>query len=155
MYRNAEHGYDFCYVFSLRTALWAIVPHTFYGNINSYPDAYVMSGDGVVNLSNTDSDIQVPILMVTRPFKLKTLLYKTIDVAVQRGYFNGIKQILYGSNDLRYWFVVSSSDNEFLRGFHGSPYKYFRFAIMGNMSADDTIYTATCDFRTKLDNQQR
>ena len=155
VYRNAEHGYDFCYVFSLRTALWAIVPHTFYGNINSYPDAYVMSGDGVVNLSNTDSDIQVPILMVTMPFKLKTLLYKTIDVAVQRGYFNGLKQILYGSNDLRYWFVVSSSDNEFLRGFHGSPYNYFRFAIMGNMSADDTIYTATCDFRTKLDNQQR
>lgn len=155
VYRNAEHGYEFCYVLSLRTMQWAIVPNTFSGNINSYPDAYVMSGDGVVNLSNTDSDIQVPTLMVTRPFKLKTLLYKTIDVAVQRGYFNGIKQILYGSNDLRYWFLVSSSDNEFLRGFHGSPYKYFRFVIMGNMSADDTIYTATCDFRTKLDNQQR
>ena len=96
-------------------------------------------------------------LIITRPFKLDSSQYKSINTIIQRGNFKKghIKQVLYGSNDLQQWCTVWSSADEYLRGFRGSPYKYFRLAVIGNLDKDETIFGFTTEFENRLTNRLR
>jgi hypothetical protein len=66
-----------------------------------------------------------------------------------------VKQVLYASNDLRNWFMVHSSNDIYLRGCSGSPYKYFRIALFGELAENETITGATVNFTPQLSNQIR
>lgn len=111
----------------------------------------------MVNFAHTDGNA-VSGLLVTRPLKLETPdVLKTIDTIIQRGHFRKghVQSALYGSRDLYNWHLVWSSKDHYLRGFRGTPYKYFRIACVTNLSDDESIFGASLQFTPRLTNQPR
>ena len=97
-------------------------------------------------------------LLITRPLKLgQHDVLKTIDTIIQRGYFRKghVKTILYGSRDLFNWHLVFSSTDHILRGFLGTPYKYFRVALICNLEKDESIFSCTIRYTPRHVNQPR
>lgn len=147
----------YAYVFSLKSQTWGMMLSNILDNVNSYPEALAMvEGGKLVDFSKSDAT-SAATLIITRPFKLESSQYKTINTIIQRGNFKKghIKQILYGSNDLQQWYTVWSSADENMRGFRGSPYKYFRLAVIGNLDKDESIFGFTAEFENRLTNRLR
>jgi hypothetical protein len=114
----------------------------------------------VYNFSQEDTQLSVltPQLLVTRPLKLDAPdLLKTIDTVIQRGYFRKghVKTILYGSRDLFNWKLIYSSTDHYLRGFRGTPYKYFRIALLCSLTKDESIFGCTVQYTPRLLDQPR
>jgi len=152
----------YAYIYSLESKQWGIIASIIVGNVNSYPEALAVTlgaeGNDVVNFSVPDYSLPATVMFITRPLKFGSGdVFKTVDTIIQRGYLDksDIKQVLYASNDLRNWFMVYSSKDIYLRGFSGSPYKYFRIAVFGNLSENETVTGATVQFTTQLSNQLR
>ena len=125
--------------------------------INSYTDALAMKGNKVVDLSKPGNDAQ-QILVVTNPINLSSPDFlKTIRTIAQRGFFkkNNVQQILYGSRDLIHWHAISSSTNEFLRGWRGTPYKYFRIAFTANLKRGESVSGCQILFEQRYTNRIR
>ena len=79
---------------------------------------------------------------------------------ITRGYFSSIQAgkcgaVLFGSNDLVNWYYVGSSVNMYLRNLVGSPYKYFRLALMGSLAPKESISELSTDFQSRLQNKLR
>lgn len=138
--------------------MWGMKYSTIDYNINSYPEALAVTNDGkMVNFAETDGEA-VGGLLVTRPLKLDAAdVLKTVDTIIQRGNFRKghVQSVVYGSRDLYNWSLVWSSKDHFLRGFRGTPYKYFRIALLCNLAEDESIYGATVQYDTRKTNQPR
>lgn len=149
---------SYAYVYSLKSKLWGMIHSNIADNVNSYPDAMAMLSDNTLaNFSLSDAS-GITALVVSRPFKLGYPdALKTIDTIIQRGYFrrDHVSQILYGSRDLFNWHIVWSSTDKYLRGFRGSPYKYFRLALIGNLDKVECIDGCTVQFTPRLTNKPR
>lgn len=159
-----NRNYSYAYVYSLKTKLWGMMYSNIRDNVNSYPEALAVTSDGkLVNLCKTAVDthgnpLEVKSLLVTRPLKLDAPdVHKTIDTIIQRGHFRkgNVQSVLYGSRDLEHWHLVWSSKDHFLRGFRGTPYKYFRIALLCNLAPDESIFGASVQFTPRLTNQPR
>lgn len=156
-------GHAYAYLYSLESKKWGLIESHITGNPNSYPDALVVLDDGnagtVASYSVPDlSDAEMPFLFVTRPIKLGASdVMKTVNTIIQRGYMDrfDVKQVLYGSRDMKNWQIVYSSNDIYLRGFRGSPYKYFRIALFGNLEPDESVTGATVQFEPRLTNRLR
>ena len=139
--------------------MWGFMTESFKSTLNSYPEAYVVSSDNtILNLSVPDDLSPVNALLVTRPLKLDAPdILKTIDCVIQRGYFRKghVQSVLYGSRDLIHWHIIWSSKDHFMRGFSGSPYKYFRIALICNLAPDESIHGATVQLSPRLTNRLR
>lgn len=150
--------YHYAYVLSLKSNLWGIIHSTLSYGINSYPEALaVNSNGGMVNFSLKDN-CSLPGLLVTRPLKLDAKdVLKTIDTVIQRGHFRKghVQSVLYGSRDILHWHLVWSSTDHYLRGFRGTPYKYFRIALLCNLAPDERISGSSIQFTPRLTNQLR
>lgn len=113
----------------------------------------------VFNFSQTvTGDAPVNGLLITRPLKLDAPdVLKTIDTVIQRGYFRRghVKTILYGSRDLFNWKLIYSSTDHYLLGFRGTPYKYFRIALLCSLTKDESIFGCTVQYTPRLLNQPR
>lgn len=156
----------YAYVYSLRSKLWGMMKSELCDGVASYPEALAVSSekqaDGtyknyLVDFSQTTVD-RLECILLTRPLKLDAVnIHKTIDCIIQRGNFRkgNIKSVLYGSRDLENWHLIWSSKDHFLRGFSGTPYKYFRIALLCNLSPDESIYGASVQFTPRLTNQPR
>ena len=97
-------------------------------------------------------------MLGTRPLKLDAPdILKTIDTAIQRGNFRkgSIKSALYGSRDLQSWILIWTSQDHYLRGFRGTPYKYFRFVLLSDMQPDESLFGATIQYTPRLLNHPR
>ena len=127
-------------------------------SINSYPEALAMTNDNkLVSFSNTDEK-ECKGLYITRPLKLDaTNIHKTISSLIQRGHFQrgDVGTILYGSRDLYNWHLVWSSKDHYLRGFRGTPYKYFRIAGIASLTDGKSIFGTSIDFEQRHTNQIR
>lgn len=149
---------SYAYVYSLKSKLWGMIHSNIADNVNSYPDALAMLNDSALaNFSLYDAT-GITALVVTRPFKLGNPdVLKTIDTVIQRGYFQAghVAQILYGSRDLFNWHIVWSSTDKYLRGFRGSPYKYFRLALICQLDKAECIDGCTVQFTPRLTNKPR
>jgi hypothetical protein len=152
----------YAYLYSLESKQWGIIASGIVDNVNSYPEALAvvmaLGGNDVVNFSEPDYTSPEPFLFITRPLKLGSGdVFKTVTTIIQRGYMEktDVMQALYASNDLRNWFLVYSSKDIYLRGFSGTPYKYFRVAVFGNLAENETITGATVQFEPTLSNQIR
>lgn len=149
----------YAYVYSLRTKMWGMMENTIVHGVNSYPQALVMCNDGsLVDLSEYDEAGESKVLFVTRPLKFGAPdVLKTVESVIQRGHFNdgSIKMVLYGSKDLDHWSVVWSSENHYLRGFSGSPYKYFRIVGFGSLASSQSLSNASVSLRGRFANQLR
>lgn len=152
-----DEGTNYALVFSLKSKKWSMMHANFKAAVPSYPDAYVLDNTyNLINLSAAGS--QAPFLLLTRPLKLDTPdILKTIDTVIQRGHFRKghVQSVLYGSRDLFNWQLVWSSKDHFLRGFRGTPYKYYRIALLGTLDADESIYGASIQFSPRQTNQPR
>jgi hypothetical protein len=163
----------YAFVYSLKSKSWGLMLSEISDNVNSYPEALAMSTKKVTTvMDGTETTSTVPILVdfttpsaesvtalvVTRPFKMgEPNVFKTIDTIIQRGFFDrpNIQQVLYGSNDLYVWHVVWSSSDKYLRGFHGTPYKAFRLALVCSMDKHESLFGCTVQFEPRLLNQPR
>ncbi len=152
-------NYSYAYIYSLKTQAWGMMFSQIKGSINSYPEALAVDGDGnLVDFTQDDLDTSAPGLLVTRPLKLETPdVLKTMDTVIQRGHFQKghVQSVLYGSRDLYNWHLVWSSKDHYLRGFRGTPYKYFRIALLCNLSPDESIFGASLQFTPRLTDQPR
>lgn len=153
---NKECSY--AYVFSLESQAWGMIESNIADSLNSYPDAIVVTNDNqLVNLSKED-DEKAKGLMITRALKLDDGdVLKTINTIVQRGDFNrgDVATILWGSRDLKNWHLVWSSKDHYMRGFRGTPYKYYRIGAITNLGKDESLIGASINYEIKQTNQIR
>lgn len=150
--------YMFGYVYSLRTQLWGMMYTGIRYAIRSYPQALAVSADGSLVDFSADGGTTPPQLLITRPVSLGDPdLHKTVDTVIQRGGFakGKVQSVLYGSRDLFNWYIIRSSRNHRLENFSGSPYKYFRIALLCHLDPGETLQGATLQFRTRLTNRLR
>lgn len=165
-------SYNYAYVYSLKDHKWGMMVTNIDYGINSYPEALAVTDAdnngrrNVVNLSTeVFIDVNVKGLIITRPLKLdQPDALKTIDTIIQRGKFDFLKSgrtpkpirsILFGSRDLYNWHLVSSSTDHYLRGFSGTPYKYFRLVALVDFLPDESIYGATIQYNPRYLNRPR
>lgn len=146
----------YAYVFSLKSKEWGMMYSNILAGINSYPDALAVDKDyNLVNFALHSEKTQIG-LAITRPLKLDAPdILKTVDTVIQRGHFRRghVQSILYGSRDLFNWHLVWSSKDHCLRGFRGTPYKYFRIALICNLAPDESIYGASLQFTPRQTNR--
>lgn len=149
---------NYAYVYSLKSGLWSTMfSHLHYG-VNSYPEAMAVFADGSLVDFSKDTNTFDMGLLVTRPLKLDAPdVLKTMDTVIQRGHFQKghVQAVLYGSRDLYNWHLVWSSKDHYLRGFRGTPYKYFRIACVTSLSATESLFGATLQFTPRQTNQPR
>ncbi|MBQ7462437.1 MAG: hypothetical protein IJS63_09335 [Bacteroidaceae bacterium] len=162
----------YAYVYSLEQKKWGMRLSDIMYGINSYPDAWAVNSlNEIINLSSeptTQTEEQeeteetetqtIKGLLITRPLKLGAPdLLKTVDTIIQRGKFEKghVKTILYGSRDLFNWHLVYSSTDHYLRGFRGTPYKYFRIVLLCDLAKDESIFGCTVQYTPRLLDQPR
>lgn len=150
--------YSYAYVFSLRTRAWGMCENPYMFDINSYPECVAQKRDGVVVNLSVEEDREdlvsavSKVFLLTRPFKFSAPdTRKTISEVAQRGDFRAMgwneangreqKQVLYGTNDLRGrdWHPVWAAEGHYMRGFSGTPYKYFRLLYTAWLGIDEIL----------------
>ena len=150
--------YIYALVYSLKSHKWGMMTSTIAGGTNAYPDAVAILHNGqIVNFSDKGEGHYRGIV-VTRPMKLDNPdVLKTAGTVIQRGQFrNGhVSSVLYASRDLFNWNMVWSSTNHYLRGFSGTPYKYFRVVLLCDLEEDENISGCSVQFVPKLTNRPR
>ena len=155
-------SYDYAYVYSLKSNLWGTMANAFAKRVNSYPESYAINYAGkIVNVYVEKPSDNIPFFFCTRPLTLNQGdNYKTMFTCIIRGYwtceankYNG--QVLFGSNDMKRWFYIGSSIGNSLRNLVGSPYRYFRVAVIGNMNADESISSISTAFQQRWQNKLR
>lgn len=154
--------YSYAYVYSLKSNLWGTMVNVFSKRVNSYPESYAINNAGkIVNVYVEEPSDNIPFFFCTRPLTLgQRDSHKTMFTCLIRGYWtcdasesNG--QILFGSNDMKHWFYIGSSIDNNLRNLVGSPYRYFRVAVIGKMNADESISSISTDFQPRWQNKLR
>lgn len=162
---------DYAYVFSMKSKLWGIVASSLTSAINSYPNAYAMAkiktvgSDGKQEVTNNclvdlsrSAETHQKGLLVTRPIKLDVAsMLKTFDTVFLRGLFSKgkVQVVLYGSRDNINWHLIHSAKEHYLRGFRGTPYKYFRIVAITDLSIGETLVGASVSYTPRLINQIR
>lgn len=140
------------FVYSLENHGWTMLEGEFLDSIPSYPDALAVdSQNRLVRFS--DTAIGSDAVIITRPMKLGAPdVLKTVDTLIVRGKFRRgvVKCILYGSRDLIHWFPIRSSADHVMRGFRGTPYKYFRLAIFASLQRGEYISGCSVSFEARL-----
>lgn len=147
-----------CFIFSLKSKTWGMANYKIESPVNSYPNALAMDNTGRLIDYSTRNTIDKEQIIVTRPFKLDAPdVYKTIDTVIQRGFFTKghVKSVLYGSRDLNTWMIIWSSKDHYLRGFRGTPYKYFRLALICTLDEKESLYGASISYTPRLMNNLR
>lgn len=153
--------YKYAYVYSLKDKKWGMTVSSIAESVSFYPEAYAMDNAGnLINYSTDDASSTTIIngLIFTRPLKLDMPdVLKTVDTIIQRGYFqrDHVAQVLYGSRDLFHWHAVWSSSDKYLRGFAGTPYKYFVIAIVCSLNVKESLSGCTVQYYPRLTNQPR
>lgn len=159
----------YAYIFAMDgSKQWGMMRSSIVSEVNSYPNAMAMTSDNkLIDLSyrgtnGTPTNYQ---LLVTRPLKLDMPnVLKRITSVIQRGNFskhpnesnpNPVQGVLYGSRDLANWFQVWSSTDEIMRGFHGTPYKYYRILLRCYLRDTESLLGCSIEYTPELTNQPR
>lgn len=151
----------YAYVYSLKSKMWGTMKNVFNKRVNIYPESYATNKEGkILNVYVEEPSSNIPYFLCSRPLCLNNKdIHKTMFSCIARGYFrNGTGKcgmVLYGSNDLFNWFLIKTSVNEYLRGMAGSPYKYFRIALIGSLRPDESISGLSADFQERWQNKLR
>lgn len=143
---------------SLEDMKYTYAGYHIYGSVNSYPDAMALFDDGTLRRFPEDSCRLQPSLLLSRPLRLDAPdVLKTVDCVIQRGDFcrGHVQSVLYGSRDLRHWHLVWSSKDHILRGFSGTPYKYFRIALICSLGPGESLSGASIRYTPRLTNHLR
>lgn len=146
------------YVYSLKSKMWGMMTSNITDSVNAYPEALAVTDDGrLVDFSRYGEERRTGFLL-TRPLKLDAPdVHKTVATVIQRGYFRkgNVRCVLYGSRDLFHWFALWSSADHYLRGFSGTPYKFFRLAILTDFPSDECLLGCSVVYGLRLANRLR
>ena len=152
----------YAYVYSLKSKMWGTMKNVFNKRVNIYPESYATNKEGkILNVYVEEPYSNTSYFLCSRPLTISDKeVYKTIFTCIARGYFrkgtNGkCAIVLYGSNNLFDWYLIKTSINEYLRGIAGSPYKYFRVALIGNLATNESISGLSAEFQERLQNKLR
>lgn len=152
----------YAYVYSLNSKMWGTMKNVFNKRVNIYPESYATNKEGkILNVYVEEPSSNTPYFLCSRPLSISDKeVYKTIFTCIARGYFRRAASdkcglVLYGSNDLFNWYLIKTSVNEYLRGMAGSPYKYFRIALIGSLRPDESISGLSADFQERWQNKLR
>lgn len=154
-------NYTYAYVYSLKSNMWGTMHNVFNKRVNIYPESYATDKEGhILDVYVKEPTENVPFFLCSRPLTLGQDAYKTMFDCITRGYFSNIQagkcgMVLFGSNDLVNWYYVGSSVNMYLRNIVGSPYKYFRLSLMGNLAPKESISALSTEFQSRLQNKLR
>ena len=154
-------NYTYAYVYSLKSNMWGTMHNVFNKRVNIYPESYATDKAGnILDVYVKEPTENIPFFLCSRPLTLGQDVYKTMFDCITRGYFSSIQagkcgMILFGSNDLVNWYYVGSSVNMYLINIVGSPYKYFRLALMGNIDTKESISALSTEFQSRLQNKLR
>lgn len=157
-------AFSYSYIYSLKTFSWSMIYSHIKTTVNSYPEALAVDENGdLIDFSKYATDDNGNIktsggLLITRPLKLDAPdIHKTIESIIQRGNFQrgNVQSVLYGSRDLTQWHLVWSSTDHYLSGFRGTPYKYFRIALVCHLSPQESISGASILFAPRLTDKPR
>lgn len=153
---NPEQAY--AYVYALKTHQWGMILSNISATVNSYPESLAMDADAnLVNFSATEAT-KSAVLLITRAFKLDNPdVLKTIDTLIVRGTFRRghIKTVLYGSKNLFDWHLVSDSSDQYLRGFRGTPYRFFCLVMVGYLENGESISSFSTQYTPRYTNRLR
>lgn len=153
--------YTYAYVYSLKSKMWGTMHNVFNKRVNIYPESYATDKAGkILDVYVKEPTESVPFFLCSRPLTLGQEVYKTMFDCITRGYFSNIREwkcgmVLFGSNDLVNWYYISSSVDIFLRSLVGSPYKYFRIALIGKLAPNESISGLSAEFQERLQNKLR
>lgn len=156
-----NQNYTYAYVYSLKSNMWGTMHNVFNKRVNIYPESYATDKEGkILDVYVKEPTENVPFFLCSRPLTLGQDAYKTMFDCITRGYFSSIQagkcgMVLFGSNDLVNWYYVGSSVNMYLRNIVGSPYKYFRLSLMGNLAPKESISALSTEFQSRLQNKLR
>lgn len=149
----------YSFVYSMKSKLWGIASFEIIDTLNSYPDALAIDfNNRVIDLAVPDTEQPHQGVYITRPITLDSPdILKTIRTVIQRGQFRrgNVQTILYASRDLINWFPVKSSVDHFLRGFSGSPWKYFRVVGLASLAPGESISSLSIEYQPKFTNRLR
>lgn len=153
----------YAYVYSLKSKQWGMMESEIQYSVNSYPEALVVTRDNklvdrLVDLSSAEGELMRKGLMVTRALKLDGGdILKTIDTIIQRGDFDrgDVSTVLWGSRDLKNWHLIWTSKDHYLRGFRGSPYKYYRIGAIAEIGREESLIGASINYQLKQTNKLR
>lgn len=154
-------NYTYAYVYSLKSNMWGTMHNVFNKRVNIYPESYATDKEGkILDVYVKEPTENVPFFLCSRPLTLGQDAYKTMFDCITRGYFSSIQAgkcgtVLFGSNDLVNWYYVGSSVNRYFRNLVGSPFKYFRLALMGNLAPNESISALSTEFQPRLQNKLR
>lgn len=154
-------NYTYAYVYSLKSKMWGTMHNVFNKRVNIYPESYATNKDGkILDVYVKEATENVPFFLCSRPITLGQDVYKTMFDCITRGYLDSVQEekcgmVLFGSNDLVNWYYVSSSVNIYIRNLVGSPYKYFRIVLMGNLTPNESISALSTEFQPRLQNKLR
>lgn len=157
---NSEAN-NVAFVYSFKTKTWSMMETRIALSLNCYPDAICIdASNNILNYStvNKNQKVLTPQVIVTRPLKLDAPdILKTVDTVIQRGNFSKghVQSVIYGSRDLQNWHLVCSSKDHYLRGFRGTPYKYFRIVSLCDLAPGESVYGASLQFTPRLTDRLR
>lgn len=155
-----NQNYGYAYVYSLESKQWGMIHSNIISRIVSYPEAYAMIRGAEVHDFSQEGTMPMSQFLITRPLKIDPSLkdvQKTIDSVIARGKFEKghVGIVLYGSRDLKHWFPIATSVDHYLRGFRGTPYKYFRIALVCSLTHDESVWGCSIQYTPRLTNQPR
>lgn len=151
----------YAYIYSLKSGLWGAMESDIKKRVDIYPESYAINGDRkIVDFYQSQPVDPIRYFLCTRPMAIGSAeVYKTMFSCITRGYFRNevgkCGMALYGSNDLFKWFPISTSVNKFLRGMCGSPYKYFRLALIGSLLPEENLGGLSADYQERWQNKLR
>lgn len=148
----------YAYIYNLRSQQWTLMFANIHHTLNSYPHTYAVDTYGAIIKPFRSSPGDANIAIITRPLKLDLPdALKTIRQLYIRGQFTPghIQCALYGSRDLKHWHLIASSRDHRIRRISGTPYKYHTIAVLGKLSATESITSAQIDYIPRYTNRLR
>lgn len=162
--------YDYAYTFDLLSKTWSKIESNYTASINNYPDCYAQTRKNihnksyVVNLSTIPtSEEPIKVMFITRPIKLGNQLFNLRSL-IHRGMFvkrgldedvkDGFYTAIYGSRDGISYVPVTSSSKGIMRTI-GTPFRYYKYAVIASLKPDEVISGAQIDIVPKYDNRLR
>ena len=129
-------------------------------SFNNYPYGYIQFEDNKVvvldddyNFSDTQHDNGV---LVTRPIKMDSLQLKRVtEFAVQGNYSDKQRLTLWGSNDLKRWFKLGTTERRRVGAMRGYYFKYWRLSIETNLKENENISGVLVRYTIKDDGRFR
>lgn len=153
---------DLAYVYSLNDGTWCTAH---FGQVkavlNYYPYAYIQFADGsIMRLDDvykfSASSGQIKGTLYTRPVKLSSYQRKRLHQIAVQGVFTDTQQVLvYASNDGISWHHIGSTSSVRKGAMRGRPFKYYRFALLTSLQANEHITSIKVEFDTLPESKLR